>query len=93
MRFNRTLFQTPVEQPQRERHIQERHIDEAIAYYLVKWRTQEKIAGGSRLWTASQVPPRTPEKFRKFAKNILKKIAKKCIILAYFSKEFQNHAF
>ena len=30
--------------------------------------------------------PRTPENFLKFAKKFLNKIAKKCIILAYFSK-------
>ena len=35
--------------------------------------------------------PRTPENFRKFVKNSLRKL-QKCSILAYFAKRFQNPA-
>ena len=63
-----------------------------ITYTLIgitEWRTQEKfrgvkvMAGLVGVWGGGA--PRTPENFGKFAKKM-----QKCIILAYFSKEFNK---
>ena len=64
----------------------------------VQWRTQEKISGGGVQGRGSGLvggpgggAPRTPENFRKFAKNP-EENCKKCCIFAYFTNKFQNHA-
>ena len=61
-----------------------------------QWRTQEKISGGGVQGRGSGLvggpgggAPRTPENFRKFAKNSLRKLQKYCIF-AYFAKKFQT---
>ena len=55
----------------------------------LQWRSQEKNFGRGFKIMAGLV---TPEHFRKFSKIFLKKIAKKSIILAYFSKNLTNPA-
>ena len=61
----------------------------------IQWHTQEKISGVQVMAGLVGGPgggaPRTPENFRKFAKNSLRKL-QKCSIIAYFSKNFQNPA-
>ena len=66
-----------------------------IAERARQWSTQEKIPWGSRLWPGSerdrgQSPPDAGV-FSKFCKKISYENCKKCIILAYFSKNFTNN--